>query len=61
MQQLGTAIGIAGIGTIFFSVAGDHGMLVAIERCIVVIAALMVVIGALVFALPMERDKEPGT
>ena len=61
MQQLGTAIGVAGIGTIFFSVTDDHGMLVAIERSFVVIAALVVVVAALIFALPMERDKEPGS
>jgi EmrB/QacA subfamily drug resistance transporter len=61
MQQLGIAIGVAGIGSIFFSVAGDHGMLVAIERSYVVIAASVVVIAALVFLLPMKRDREPGT
>jgi hypothetical protein len=59
MQQLGTAIGVAGIGTVFFSVAGNHGMLVATERSYAVIGASFVVIAALIFLLPMERDEEP--
>ena len=61
MQQLGTAIGVAAIGTIFFSVAGDHGMLVALERAYVVIAGIMLVVGLLIFALPMVRDTEPAS
>ena len=59
MQQLGTAVGVAAIGTIFFSVADDRGMLVAIQRSYVVIAATMVVIAALIFLLPIMRDEEP--
>jgi hypothetical protein len=33
-------------------------MLVGVQRCVVVIAALMAVIAVLVFLLPMERDEE---
>ena len=33
MQQLGGAIGIAVIGTVFFSVAADHGITTRSSRC----------------------------
>jgi len=35
-QQLGGAIGIAVIGTLFFSVAGHHGITTALEKMLYV-------------------------
>lgn len=58
MQQLGTATGVAVIGTVFFSVATDQGMLDAIESALFVIGGLLVVIAASIFLLPMRRDHE---
>ena len=54
MQQLGGAIGIAVIGTLFFSVAGHHGITVALERMLYVEAGTLLVAMGLVFLLPMR-------
>ena len=43
-QQLGGAIGIAGLGTLFFSTVAGHGYLRAIELCLLAEAALLVVV-----------------
>jgi hypothetical protein len=54
MQQLGGAIGIAVIGTLFFSVAGHHGITAALEKMLYVEAGTLVVAMGLVFLLPMR-------
>ena len=54
MQQLGGAIGIAVIGTLFFSVAADHGITTALEKMLYVEAGVLVVAVGLVFLLPMR-------
>jgi len=36
LQQLAGAVGVAGIGTIFFFALGRHGYVVAISRCLLV-------------------------
>jgi len=43
-QQLGGAIGIAAMGTLFFSAVAGHGYLRAIELCLLAEAALLVVV-----------------
>jgi hypothetical protein len=58
MQQLGGAIGIAALGTLFFSTATDAGMLVAVERTLWCEAALLVVVAALTFLLPMRPRED---
>jgi hypothetical protein len=51
-QQLGGAVGIAAIGTVFFSVLAQHGFLAAAERSLLVEAGLLVVVLALTPMLP---------
>jgi hypothetical protein len=59
MQQLGGAIGIAVIGTLFFSVAGHHGFTAALEKMLYVEAGTLLVAMGLVFLLPMRaRESE---
>ena len=53
-QQLGGAIGIAVIGTLFFSVAGHHGITTALEKMLYVEAGTLLVAMCLVFLLPMR-------
>jgi EmrB/QacA subfamily drug resistance transporter len=61
IQQLGAAIGIAAIGTLFFSTVASAGMLTAMERCLWCEAALLVVVFGLVFLLPRAaREDLPG-
>jgi len=60
MQQLGGAIGIAVLGTIFFSVAAAHGLVRAFERNLWIEAGTLVVAMALVSLLPRRaRAGEP--
>jgi EmrB/QacA subfamily drug resistance transporter len=58
VQQLSGALGIAVIGTIFFSVATDHGVTVAFERALWIELGLLVVAGVLVVALPRHMRPE---
>jgi EmrB/QacA subfamily drug resistance transporter len=59
MQQLGGAIGIAVLGTIFFSAAAASGMAAAFERVLWIEAGVLLVVAALVCVLPM-RAREGG-
>jgi EmrB/QacA subfamily drug resistance transporter len=52
IQQLGAALGIAVLGTVFFSVAHDHGFVSAFERTLWIEAGTLVVVAGLVFLLP---------
>jgi EmrB/QacA subfamily drug resistance transporter len=54
MQQLGGAVGIAVIGTLFFSVASHHGFVTALERTLWVEAGTLIATMGLVFLLPMR-------
>jgi MFS family permease len=54
MQQLGGAIGIAVLGTLFFSAVSRHGFVTAIERMLLVEAGVLAAAAALVFVLPMR-------
>jgi MFS family permease len=58
-QQLAGAVGVAGIGTIFFSVLGHAGFVTAIERCLLVQLAVTPVLLVLTRTLPARaRDPE---
>jgi Major Facilitator Superfamily len=60
MQQLGGAIGIAVLGTIFFSAAAASGMVAAFERVLWIEAGVLLVVAALVCLLPMRaREGAP--
>lgn len=58
MQQLGGATGVALIGTMFFAVAEDDGILAGFERSLVVILGGLVLIGVLIFMLPMKARED---
>ena len=58
VQQLGGALGVAVLGTLFFSAAASHGFLVAFERTLWVESAVLVATAALVFLLPMRAREE---
>ena len=57
VQQLGAAVGIAVIGTVFFTVLGDDGFTAAFER--VVIWVLVVIAAAAALALLLPRQPRP--
>jgi MFS family permease len=60
-QQLAGAVGIAVLGTIFFSAAASSGMAEAFERVLWIEAGVLVVVAALVCLLPMRaREGEMG-
>jgi hypothetical protein len=52
MQQFGSAAGVAIIGTVFFAVADNNGILAGFEKSLVVILGGLVVIAGLAFMLP---------
>jgi EmrB/QacA subfamily drug resistance transporter len=58
LQQLGSAVGVAGFGTIFFSVIVGDGFVPAVERVLWVEAGLLVVTGVLALALPLQPRPE---
>jgi EmrB/QacA subfamily drug resistance transporter len=60
-QQLAGAVGVAGIGTIFFSTLAHAGFVTAISHCLLVELATMPVLALLSFALPLHaREDEFG-
>jgi hypothetical protein len=59
MQQLAGAVGVAGIGTIFFSTLAHEGFVTALSHCLLVELATMPVLALLTFTLPMRaRESE---
>jgi EmrB/QacA subfamily drug resistance transporter len=58
MQQLGSAVGVAVIGTVFFSVLGHHGFQLATERSLWVVAGISVLVLALTPILPRHGRPE---
>ena len=58
VQQLAGALGIAVIGTIFFSVATKDGMTAAFQDALWIELGLLVVAAVLVAALPMRMRPE---
>jgi EmrB/QacA subfamily drug resistance transporter len=61
VQQLASAIGIAAIGTVFFSTLGRSGFVAAISRCLMIELGIAAVLVVLAFALPRRpRDAQPA-
>jgi hypothetical protein len=60
LQQLAGAVGVAVIGTIFFSALGSHGYVDAISRCLLVELATMPVLVLLVAMLPKHAREQHG-
>ena len=58
VQQLAGAIGVAVIGTIFFSELGHAGFVSALTRCLIVELCLIPVLIALTFLLPQRPRDE---
>jgi EmrB/QacA subfamily drug resistance transporter len=58
VQQLGSAVGVAVLGTIFFSAVAAHGYVVALERALWVNAALIVLVLVLSPLLPERARHE---
>jgi hypothetical protein len=58
MQQLGMSLGIAGIGTLFFGLAGDGDYAGAAQRTTLVVAVLIAVALALAFLLPRAAREQ---
>jgi hypothetical protein len=60
LQQLAGAIGVAVIGTVFFTTLSHHGFVSAIERCLIIEMATAPVLLALTWLLPARaREHEP--
>jgi len=57
-QNIGTAIGVAGIGAIFYG-ALDHGFAVAFERGVGTLAVVLLVVAALTRLLPDGHVRKP--
>jgi predicted MFS family arabinose efflux permease len=58
MQQLAGALGVAGLGTIFFSTLGHDGFVTAISHCLLVELVTMPVLLLLSFALPAQPRED---
>ena len=58
MQQLAGAVGVAGIGTIFFSTLSHDGFVTAISHCLLVELATMPALLMLSFALPAHPRED---
>ncbi|MFD0581713.1 MFS transporter [Dactylosporangium darangshiense] len=59
-QQVGGAIGVAVLGTAFFSWVGGNGFTGSLERVLWLEIALLALAGALCFLLPPRAREEPG-
>ena len=59
MQQLGGAIGIAVVGTVFFSVAAHSTLTHAFHTALWIEAGVLVVTAALVALLPRRAREHP--
>jgi MFS family permease len=58
IQQLGSAVGVAVIGTVFFSVLNQHGFRMATERSLWVVGGIAVLVLALTPMLPLHGRSE---
>jgi hypothetical protein len=58
-QQLASAIGVAAIGTVFFSTLGRSGFTAAIRECLMIQLGVAAVLLVLVCALPRRPRDEP--
>jgi len=60
LQQLGAAVGVAVLGTIFFAAVTAVGFAPAVERVLWVEVGLLAATAGLVFALPRQAREEEG-
>ncbi|HYB26119.1 MAG TPA: MFS transporter [Solirubrobacteraceae bacterium] len=60
VQQLGGAIGVAAMGTIFFSALGPLGCVTAVQRCLIVELATTPVLLLLISTLPSRARESQG-
>jgi len=60
VQQLASAVGVAAIGTVFFSTLGRSGFVAAISRCLMIELGIAAVLLVLALALP-RRPREEQT
>lgn len=60
-QQLAGAVGVAVLGTIFFTTLGHAGFVVAINRCLLVVLATMPVLVVLTGLLPRRAREDEFT
>ncbi len=58
LQQLAGAVGVAVIGTVFFSAVGEHGYVDAISRCLLVELGTLPVLAVLIAMLPKHARDE---
>jgi EmrB/QacA subfamily drug resistance transporter len=58
LQQLGSAVGVAVLGTIFFSTLTGHGFVVALDHVLLVVAGALAVAALLALLLPMRARPE---
>jgi hypothetical protein len=58
LQQLAGAVGVAVVGTIFFSALSRHGYVVAISRCLLVELGTMPVLALLIALLPKHAREQ---
>jgi len=58
LQQLAGAVGVAGIGTIFFRTLAHDGFVTAVSHCLLVELATMPVLALLTFMLPAQPREE---
>jgi hypothetical protein len=58
VQQLGGAVGVAAMGTIFFSALGHLGFVTALQHCLIVELATTPVLLLLISTMP-SRAREP--
>jgi EmrB/QacA subfamily drug resistance transporter len=61
VQQLASAIGVAAIGTVFFSTLGHSGFVAAISQCLRIELGVAAVLFPLAWALPRHPRKEQAT
>jgi hypothetical protein len=61
VQQLASAIGVAAIGTIFFSTLARSGFVAAMSRCLIIELGVAGVLFLLALALPRRpREEQPA-
>jgi EmrB/QacA subfamily drug resistance transporter len=60
VQQFGGAVGVAVLGTIFFSLLGGHDFSYAVQRLLVIVTAMMLLTFGLAFLLPRTARADAG-
>jgi hypothetical protein len=60
VQQLAGALGVAVIGTVFFSVLSSDGFVAALQRCLLIELGTAPVLAALLLLLPRRARDDDG-